>query len=168
MNIKEIVEDYELNFSGKQCLFRTSYNKLPEILVRFEVEDLFHILGIHKLDTGLRAKKWIEKVKKNQFLLSDYSKHSRFSEVLPRVRNYEFFYEIFYQDKVKVCILNKDLMRNTMNLSVVFYKDEKKKVIVIGIRRTSEGYYVPATLHESKSNTYSRMKKTSITKVSLK
>lgn len=168
MNIKEIVEDYELNFSGKQCLFQTSYNKLPEILVRFEVEDLFHILGIHKLDTGLRAKKWIECVKSSQFMLNDYSKHSRFSEVLPRVRNYKFFYEIFYQDKVKVCVLDKDLTRNTMKLSVVFYKDEKKKVIVIGIRKTSEGYYVPATLHESRSNIYSRMKKTVIKKISMK
>ncbi|CRH91234.1 Uncharacterised protein [Chlamydia trachomatis] len=55
-----------------------------------------------------------------------------------------------------------------MKLSVVFYKDEKKKVIVIGIRKTPEGYYVPATLHESRANTYSRMKKTSIKKVSMK
>ena len=59
MDIQEIVSDYELNFSGKTCKVLTSYKKLPEFEVRFDKEDLFHILGIHKLKTRYRASSWI-------------------------------------------------------------------------------------------------------------
>ncbi|HHT7829917.1 TPA: PBECR4 domain-containing protein [Streptococcus suis] len=162
MEIREIVEDYELNFNGRSCLFITGYKGLEEFIVKFETLDLFHLLGIHKLKTGLYARTWLEQVKTGNFRLEEFYSNESFREVLPRIKNYDFFYEIFYRDKVKVCILDKDLSRNTMKLSVVFYKDKHRNVVILGLKRDKLGNFRPATLHESRGNRYSRNKKTLI------
>ena len=160
MDLLEIVKDYELNFDKKQCTVYTGYKKLPEFTVLFDMEDLFHLLGIHKLNTGLRSSSWLKAVKEGNFQLEKYFRHPAFNNVRPRIKNYEFIYEIFYQDRVKVCVLEKDLDRNTMKLSVVFYKEQKKRIVVIGLRKDKLGYFRPVTLHESRNNPYSGVKKT--------
>lgn len=160
MDLLEIVKDYELNFDKKQCTVYTGYKKFPEFTVLFNTEDLFHLLGIHKLDTGFRSTSWLEAVKGNEFQLGRYINHPAFKDVRPRINNYDFIYEIFYQDRVKVCILEKDLSRNTMKLSVVFYKEQRKQVVVLGLRKDKLGYFRPVTLHESRNNPYGGVKKT--------
>lgn len=162
VELREIVSDYELNFHGKTCVFETGYKNLPEFEVRFDILDLFHILGIHKLNTGMFAKNWVQKVKENTFSIYEYRKQNLFRDSLTRIQNYDFFYEIFYQDKVKICILDKDLTKNTMKLSVIFYKTKEAKTIVIGLRKTSQGHYVPVTLHENRNNPYKNNKTTII------
>ena len=150
MDLKDIIQDYELNFNNKRCIVSTGYNKLPEFTVMFDVKDLYHLLGIHKLQLNLHATSWVEQVKKDAFQLGQFSKHPVFYDILPRINNYDFIYEIFYQSKVKVCVLEKDLSKNTMHLSVVFYKQDGKKVIVMGLRKDRQGYLRPVTLHESR------------------
>ncbi|OTG47803.1 PBECR4 domain-containing protein [Streptococcus agalactiae] len=162
VDLKEIVNDYELNFCGKRCKVETNFKHLPEFMILFDIRDLYHLPGIHKLKTKYRATNWVEAVKADVFLLSNYSKHPNFREVLPRVDNYNFLYEIFYQFRVNVCILDKDLTKNTMKLSVVFYKDNKKKLVVVGLKRDETGVFRPATLHESRNNPYKRIRHTAI------
>ncbi|WP_242258087.1 PBECR4 domain-containing protein [Streptococcus thoraltensis] len=162
MDLKDIVDDYELNFCNKKCKISTSYKELPTFLVHFEITDLYHLLGIHKLKTQYRATSWIDAVKSNSFILSDYSKHTNFREVIPRISNYNFLYEIFYQFQVKVCVLEKDLVRNTMELSIVFYKDNSKKIVVIGLKKDKTGVFRVATLHETRVNKYKSIRHTMI------
>lgn len=162
MDIKSIVDDYGLNFAGKTCLFTTGYKQLPEFSVKFELSDLFHLLGIHKLNTGLYASKWLDEVQSGKFTLGDYFGHPSIKDVRPRIANYEFFYEVFYKDQVSICVLDKDLSRNTMRLSVVFFKEQKRQVVVLGLKRDKLGYFRPATLHEASGNPYARNRKTII------
>ncbi|MDG3141466.1 PBECR4 domain-containing protein [Streptococcus suis] len=162
MNLKDIVDDYELNFCNKKCEITTNYKELPTFLVYFEINDLYHLLGIHKLKTKYRATNWIKAVKSDSFILSKYSKHPNFREVIPRINNYNFLYEIFYQFQVNVCVLEKDLSRNTMELSIVFYKDDSKKIVVIGLKKDRTGVFRVATLHESRTNKYKSIRYTMI------
>ncbi|WP_228065154.1 hypothetical protein [Streptococcus cuniculi] len=93
------------------------------------------MLGLHKLNTGYYASSWILEMRKGNFDLGEFKNHPNYKDVRPRIANYEFIYEIFYKDKVKICILDKDLSRNTMRLSVVFYKNKDKKVVVLGLKK---------------------------------
>lgn len=165
VDIKAIIEDYALNFAGKTCLFKTGYQQLPEFCVQFELSDLFHLLGIHKLNTGLYAGQWLEQVRGGDFDLGDFASHPSMKDIRPRVANYDFFYEIFYRDQVQVCVLDKDLSRNTMRLSVVFFKEKKRQVVVLGLKKDKLGYFRPATLHEASGNPYARNRKTVIKEV---
>ena len=160
VELKEILDDYELNFCHKKCTVETGYKKLPEFTVVFNATNLFHLLGIHKLHTRYTATSWIKAVRNDSFSLNDFSKRPEFKDIIPRIRNYEFFYEIFYQNKVNICVLEKDLKRNTMNLSVVFYKNEQKRIVVLGLRRDKFNNFIPATLHESRNNTYKDSRQT--------
>lgn len=165
MNLREIVKDYELNFDGKFCTIFTNYKNFPKFTVAFDVKDLYHLLGIHKLQTGLYASSWIKAIKEDSFDLTRYKNHPDFRMIRPRINNYGFFYEIFYLDNVQICILDKDLSKNTMRLSVVFYKEHKRQVVVVGLRRDKTGYFRPVTLHESRNNPYRSVRKTIIKKV---
>lgn len=165
MDIKAIIEDYALNFDGKICRFTTGYKHLPEFSVVFRLSDLFHLLGMHKLDTGLHAVQWVREVQADQFDFSKFAGHPNMKDVRPRIANYDVFYELFYKDQVKICILDKDLSRNTMKLSVVFFKEKKHRTIVIGLKKDKNGYFRPATLHESSGNPYARNRKTAIKSV---
>lgn len=107
MELKEILNDYELNFCHKKCTVETGYKKLPEFTVVFNATNLFHLLGIHKLHTRYTATTWIEAIRRGSFDLNKFSKRPEFKDIIPRIRNYEFFYEIFYQDKSKFVYLKK-------------------------------------------------------------
>ncbi|MDT2748897.1 hypothetical protein BI362_00975 [Streptococcus parauberis] len=161
MELKEIIQDYELNFNNKKCKIETGYKTMPFFVVSFNSNNLFHLLGIHKLNTEYRASTWPEAVMNENFILENYKRHKSFFDVIPRIENYEFLYEIFYASRIKVCILEKDLKNNTMKLSVVFYKFDKKKTVVIGLKKDIKlGYFIPATLHVNRKNTYSRYRQT--------
>lgn len=67
VELKEILDDYELNFCHKKCTVETGYKKLQEFTVVFNVTNLFHILGIHKLHTKYTATTWIEAVRRGSF-----------------------------------------------------------------------------------------------------
>ncbi|WP_077321768.1 PBECR4 domain-containing protein [Streptococcus pseudoporcinus] len=167
MDLKEIIQDYHLNFDSKKCKIEMGYKKMLFFLVSFTLNDLFHLLGIHKLKTNYRASTWIEAVASDKFVLENYKKHQNYFDIIPRIQNYEFLYEIFYAAKLKVCTLEKDLSRNTMKLSVVFYKYDKKKIVVIGLKKDKKrGYFIPATLHVNRNIPYKRYRQTVVTAIS--
>ena len=165
MEIKEIFEDYELNFADRSCNVYINYKKLPNFLVVFDIKDLFHLLGIHKI-TRLRASRWVSEVRNGSFSLGAYRRHPNFRESLSRIRNYDFLYELFYRDKVKICILEKDLDRNPMKLQIIFYKEDDNKVIVLGLKKDDDlNAFKLATLHESHKNKYRGVRKTTVKKI---
>lgn len=164
MEVNEIVQDYKINFDGKTCIVYINYKKLSEFVISFDTNDLFHLLGFHKI-TRLRATRWVDLVSKNQFVLSNYKNHPEFREVLSRIDNYLFLYELFYQDKVKICILEKDLNSNPMKLQVIFYKEDDTRAVILGLKKDFSGVYKLATLHEAKKDKYSSLRRTNVEKI---
>lgn len=49
-----------------------------------------------------------------------------------------------------------------MNLSVVFYKNEQKRIVVLGLRRDKFNNFIPTTLHESRNNIYKGSRQTAV------
>ena len=159
--LKDILDDFYEKFSSKKCRIETNYSKLSEFIVVFDVLDLHHLLGLHKV-TRLKASESIEKVKKEELTIESLIKHSRYSDIKARIANYKFLEEVFYKAVVEVCILEKDIQHKTsMELSVVLFKKETNKYIVLGLRKNLRtNTYHLVTLHETRNDKYSSYKKT--------
>ena len=159
--LKDILDDFYEKFSSKKCRIKTNYSKLSEFVVVFNVLDLHHLLGLHKV-TRLKASESIEKVKKEELTIESLINHSRYSDIKARLANYKFLEEVFYKSVIEVCILEKDIQHKTsMELSVVFFKKETNKYIVLGLRKNLKtNTYHLATLHETRNDKYSSYKKT--------
>ena len=161
VNFLEILNDYSNKFCKNNCLLTTNYQKEP-LKVVFNIFDLFHLFGIHKV-TNLTSTEWVKLVKDNKFSLKDYR---NIEDVLPRIDSYYFLSEIFFKNNVEVLILGKDIRTNTMRLSIVFYKENyKKQTVVLGLRADKRNNYRPATLHVSRINKYKNYRKTKITNI---
>ena len=82
-----------------------------------------------------------------------------------RFNNYSFIERIFYDKKVKVCVLNKDLNSNNMHLDLVFFEEQGRTALVLGLRKVGN-YYRLITLHESDIRKYKKVRKTKINNIS--
>ncbi|AME09652.1 hypothetical protein HMPREF1983_00915 [Gemella bergeri ATCC 700627] len=149
VDLKKLYDDYKKKFHNNSCMIETNYKKLNEFIVKFNILDLHHLFGIHKLE-NINASKTKEFLEKNELDLNKYRKYKNFNEVVNRINNYNFISEIFIDKKYNYCILAKDLNKNTMKLSVVFYKENEDKYIVFGLRKIYKNVFVPTTLHEGR------------------
>lgn len=159
--LKEIFEDFNAKFSGKKCIVETNYSKLTNFTVSFDVLDLHHLLGLHKV-TSLKATDSIESIKQEKFTIELFKNHPQYSDIKPRIENYQFIEEVFQTASIEVCILDKDIkQKNSMNLAVVFFKKDRNKYIVLGLKRNirTDTFHL-ATLHETRSKQYESYKKT--------
>ena len=159
--LKEIFEDFNEKFSGKKCRVETNYSKLNNFIVSFDVLDLHHLLGLHKV-IPLKATDSIESIKQEKLTLESFKNHSQYSDIKPRIENYEFIEEVFKASSIEVCILEKDIkQKSSMNLAVVFFKKDRNKYIVLGLKRNIRtNTFHLATLHETRSKQYESCKKT--------
>lgn len=159
--LREIFEDFSTKFSGKKCRVQTSYSKLSNFVVSFDVLDLHHLLGLHKV-TPLKATDSIESIKQEKFTIESFKHHSQYSDIKPRIENYDFIEEVFHTSLLEVCILEKDIKhKNSMELSVVFFKEDYNKYIVLGLKRNIRtNTFHLVTLHETRNKKYMSYQKT--------
>ncbi len=162
MNIDflELLNDYDKNFCRNKCYILTNYSEKPFEII-FNISDLHHLFGIHKI-SDIKSMNWIAKVRSNNFSLETYSKKDLIN-IIPRIESYYFLREIFIENKVNTLILEKDINKNTMKLSLVFSaNNSKQKYVVLGLRKDKRGYYRPVTLHVSRVDKYRSCRKTKI------
>lgn len=161
MRLQNILDDYTKNFNGKICVLETNYKKIPTIRISFHCNDLYHLLGLHKILKNINADRVISKIQNGDITFKDIQRHSDFGDIKPRIENYNFLHQLFIDNRVKICVLKKDLIKNTMNLDVVFYKPKNNRCIVLGLRQQEKVYYL-TTLHEAHSDKYIHLKQTKI------
>ena len=161
--LQSTLNDYQKKFCGKRCLLEINYKGLDDIVVVFTETDLHHLLGLHYvLDKAVRATESIEMIKNNKLLITDFTNHQDFSKMSSRFKNYSFFERVFYDKKVNICVVAKDLKGNNMKLNLLVYEISGRSAIVLGIRQITDTYYKLVTLHEASSNTYKNVRKTKI------
>lgn len=159
-DLQQIVHRYQRYFDGKRCVIKTNYKSLSNFSVFFCISDLHHLLGLHKL-LKLTATQTIPKIIDGTLNLDDLRKNKNFHDVKDRIENYNFIEEVFIGNRCPCCILKKDILNNKMNLSVVFYKEEQKKYVILGLKKDKKrDLYIPATLHTSRNNKYDSYRKT--------
>ncbi|NQJ22663.1 hypothetical protein HO566_09195 [Streptococcus suis] len=164
MSIKELVKDYRENFVGKSCQVSTNYGDLTNLIVRFQVTDLHHLFGLHKI-TSDYASQTLSQIESGTFDLSDFKSLSTYREVISRIALYPYISDIFIKHTTEYCVIRKDLSNNSMNLDLVFFEGNKRNVKVLGLRRDKTGFYRLVTLHESSAKKYARVRKTKITNI---
>ena len=164
--LQSVLIDYQEKFCHKKCLLEINYPKFDKIVVTFHEHDLHHLLGLHYvLDKSINATASIQRIKDNKLFLSDFTKSTNFRQMFSRFINYSFIERVFYDKKVKVCVLNKDLNSNNMRLDLVFYEEQGRTALVLGLRKVGN-YYRLITLHESDIRKYKKVRKTKINNIS--
>lgn len=161
MNLLDVFNDYKIKFYKRKSLVILNYLKIPCITIYFDLSNLPHLLGLHYV---VKVKpKLIDEIFNSKFTLKTFSNNKNYKMVIERINNYNFLSYIFYEKKQDVCIVRKDLKRNTMMLDIVFFKEESEKCIVLGLRSDSKtNIYYPTTLHTDCSNKYKQYRKTKI------
>lgn len=161
--LQSTLNDYQKKFCEKRCLLELNYKGLDDIVVVFTETDLHHLLGLHYvLDKAVSATKSIEMIKNNELLISDFNNHQDFSKMFKRFKNYGFIERVFYDKKVNICVVAKDLKSNNMKLHLVVYEISGRSAIVLGIRKITDTCYKLVTLHEASSDKYKKLRKTEI------
>ncbi|EPD03886.1 hypothetical protein Lpp70_14195, partial [Lacticaseibacillus paracasei subsp. paracasei Lpp70] len=83
------------------------------------------------------------------------SRNPNFYQIRPRLYNYGFLHDIFYDELYLTVVSTKMLKPNTQHLDSLFFKPRNLAIdhhVVLGLRKVNENDgYVPVTLHEVKS-----------------
>lgn len=158
----EILEDYKKYFCNKMCCIETDFKNMEFINVYFSENDLCHLLGFHKI-LNKNASRIIKDIKNQKLKINDIKKHNNYNLIKNRIGNYNFIHEIFYKKSVNLCIVDKDIISNTMKLNIIIYKDKGHEVIVLGLKKSIKtNIYYLATLHKTYENKYKHFRKTKI------
>ncbi|MGX7329729.1 PBECR4 domain-containing protein [Enterococcus bulliens] len=168
VDLNTILEDYRINFNKKTCEVTTNYNPLKQFKVSFYEDNLPHLLGLHYVSKEKRASRILKSVTSGKLTSQNIMKHHNFNkyDIKNRVMLYPFLHDVFYQQKIKMCIPMDNVTPNNMRLSCVFTEMGTKEEIVLGLRRdSSDGIFKLATLHSNKKAKYTKMKRSKIVSI---
>lgn len=162
MELLEILNDYKENFCNKMCCIEIAYKEMEFINIYFSKTDLHHLLGFHKVLPG-NATKTINDIENGNLTIKHIKKHQNYGMIKTRIDNYNFIHDVFYKNNVELCIVEKDINSNTMDLNLIIYKKKGYEVIVLGLKKNYKNdiYYL-ATLHKTYENKYKDTRKTKI------
>ncbi|MBK0347952.1 hypothetical protein JDW15_04750 [Aerococcaceae bacterium zg-ZJ1578] len=166
LSLEYILNDFRKNFHNKRCHLSLNYKGLDSIEIQFHEHQLYHLLGIHKVTNKYRAKTAIEAIEKKHLTIDSIINHKEFNDIKYRIIGYKSLYSILVDPKTKLCILGKDLDKNTMQLDLVLWDNiDFSKMMILGLRKTSDGSYVPTTLHRTEKKKYDHYKRTRISAI---
>ncbi|MEB6085064.1 PBECR4 domain-containing protein [Enterococcus casseliflavus] len=159
--LTNLLNDYRCNFHGRSCKVRTNYKGLKEFEVAFYDEGLPHLLGLHYVGKNRAGSRILEDIDSGRMTAQTIMKHAEFrqKDIRNRILLYPFVYEVFVDQKIKVCVPMDNVKPNNMRLSCVFTKKGTKEEIVLGLKRDNrDGIFKPATLHSNKKAKYTLLK----------
>ncbi len=149
MDYKDVLEKYEKTYHNKQFICKTSYKPIEEFVIKFNILQLPHLLGLHKVYSS-NPKMIIEKINKGRITKKKIRHNSQYGDVNDRINCCDFLDAIFSEDSKTVIYLAEVDKRNSMRLDLVFYEPFKNKLYVLGLRK-AKGVYVPTTFYLEKS-----------------
>ncbi|MEB7394293.1 PBECR4 domain-containing protein [Mammaliicoccus sciuri] len=165
INLQMIVNDYIEHFTRKKIIIQTTYKPLEKIEVRFNKNDLHHLLGLHKVQNKKNnATKNLQRILEGTLTIDTIKTHPNYGIIRNRLLNYNFLHKCFIEQSIKLCIIPLENKRNPQKLSVVFIDQLNNVNVLLGLKSdNSNRYYVPATLYVvNDSSIYQRTKRTKI------
>lgn len=150
--LQEITADYENKFHGRSLIIRTNFKILNELKINFDILDLPHLLGLQYLSgPNHRATEYINLIKESSLTIELIKKDSNFYKIKDRLKYYNFLNSVFYSQTSHIMVVTKDIKPSRLgNVEFLIYDyidDKKRRMVLIGFSPTSNGYYVPSTLH---------------------
>lgn len=156
-----ILNDYRSNFANRSCRIKTNYRNLSEFEVAFFEDGLPHLLGLHYVSVSKAGSRIIREIDSGKTTAHSILRNSNFGpyDIKNRIMLYPFLYEVFTDQKIKVCVPMDRANPNPMRLDCVFTKMDTREEIDLGLKRDKyDGVFKPATLHSNKKPKYTLMK----------
>lgn len=163
--LANILNDYRCNFHGKSCRVLTNFKGLSQFEVAFYEEGLPHLIGLHYVGKNKVGNRILQDIDSGKMTSQTIRNHHNFGaqDIKNRIMLYPFLYEVFTDQKIKVCVPMENERLNPMKLDCVFTKMRSKEEIVLGLRRDrKDGIFKPTTLHSNKRPRYTLMKRSKV------
>ena len=165
IDLQMLLNDYIENFTKKKLIINTTYEKLKTIEVRFNKRDVFHLLGLHKVqDFNNNATKTLQNIVEGKLTIDKIKKHPNYGEMRNRLLNYNFLHKCFIEKDIHLCIMPSENRKNPQKLSVVFIDHLNNTNMLLGLKIDyNKRYFIPATMYQlNDSSIYNRIKRTRI------
>lgn len=165
IDLQMLLNDYIENFTKKKLIITTTYEKIKTIEVRFNKRDIFHLLGLHKVqDFNSNATKTLQNIVEGKLTIDNIKKHHNYGEMRNRLLNYNFLHKCFLDKKIRLCIIPLESRKNPQKLSVVFIDHLNNTNMLLGLKADcTKRYFIPATMYKvNDSSIYNRIKRTKI------
>lgn len=165
---KDLQKTYNLflsNLDGKMAVITTPFVKLDCFYVKFDILQLPHLLGLHKIYKD-SPRIIYQKLNDEVITYKHLQRHSNFGTIKDRVELFEFILEIFlegYNDSV-IYVSEADKFGSSMKLDIAFSHPHKNKILTLGLREVNDCVYAPVTFYVSKSSrpTFTKSKRAKI------
>lgn len=164
-DLKVIHDIFLSKFDGKLFCIDTPYVPLSSFYIKFDILQLPHLLGLHKIYTTSSPSKIIANLNNHSITYEKIKRHGQFKNVKDRLTCCDFLMDIFIFKKCEYFVHIADYdKRNSMRLDIAFTKNGARKKYVLGLRKNSDCVYVPTTFYSVRTSKeeFSRSKRVRI------
>ncbi|MGM0139223.1 hypothetical protein IGI65_001675 [Enterococcus sp. DIV0755b] len=151
IDLKFTYNQYLSNFDGKVAMMTTSYDKLDVFYVKFDIKQLPHLLGLHKI-YNRKPQELCKDLRTGDICYENIQRHHNFGQIKDRITLFPFILDIFLEDYNKSVIYLSDGDKNgsSMNLDIAFAHPYKNKYLNLGLRENTSSVYAPVTFFVNK------------------
>lgn len=145
IDLQKYCEDYLRDYDGRMVSLTIKYKTFDTIYVRFDIAQLPHLLGLHKIYKA-PAKKIVNGIQSGRITYEKLRSNSKFGLIKQRLEYFPHINDVFMNGVVTNLILVSpaDNM-NSMNLDIVFSIDGVHRKMRLGLRKIHDSVYAPVT-----------------------
>lgn len=138
---------YLSNFDGKLAIVTTKFKPLDCFYIRFDIKQLPHLLGLHKIYS--KDRDICEMLRNNEITYDKIKHHHNFGQIKDRITLFPFILDIFLEgyNASVIYVSKQDRNGSSMNLDIVFAHPYKNKYLNLGLRETEKSIYCPVTFY---------------------
>ena len=146
----EIVNEFKTVYHQRDFICTTSYMPINLFIIHFDLKQLPHLLGLHKIYNS-NPIQILANITKGTITKEKLKRNKNYGDIKDRLVCCDFLNKIFAADEKIIVYIAEVDRRNTMRLDIAFYESLSNKKYVLGLRRTSDKTYVPVTFYAVKS-----------------
>lgn len=152
-DLKKIYNSFLSNLDGRTVIITTPYAKLDCFYIKFDILQLPHLLGLHKIYHD-SPKNICDKLRSGVITYKHIQRHQNFGSIKNRIELFEFIFDIFlegYNDSV-IYVSDADRYGSSMMLDIAFCHPHRNKMLTLGLREVNQCIFAPVTFYVSKAN----------------
>lgn len=148
-----IYRQYQANFDGRTAILTSKFNKLDVFYIKFDILQLPHLLGLHKIYSQSPAS-MCASLNDGSITYEKIQRHRNFGMIKDRITLFPFILDIFLEEYSKSVIYvgQQDRNGSSMMLDIAFAHPYKNKYLTLGLRENIQSVYVPVTFFAAKSS----------------
>lgn len=163
MELDQILRDYTVKFNGRALELSSDCKEYLNIKIVFSSNAIPHLVGLDKLLSAptTRPKKLNQLIRNGKYTLDMVKNDVAYGDIKSRIDNYSFIERAFTNYQQCSFIPNTTDPHRLGKVEIVLSEDlSNKEMVVLGLIRTNQGYFTPATLHiRNVPNSFSTIKK---------